>query len=145
MASPDHVSARLLRLAADVDRFDVNRVHAVNVLSSIASELVGAGPIRLKLISTEPSLEEDADETAFLQKWVFSFPDGSSISTTTDVGWGDEPEPEAHGDTVLDVCGHPMTVTDILGYVISTGDGPMEDGDEFDLGEDWCSRMTGAD
>ena len=142
MERPGRVSEHLLRVAAAVWRGSLGRDGATNVLSRLADDLETAGPVKLKLVSTEPSLEEGADETTFRQEWVFVLPDGSSIRTTTDAGWGDEAAPETHGDFVLDVCGHPMTIEEILGFVISTGDGPVEDGEEFALDSGWCSRMV---
>lgn len=144
MASPSSVSKALRGVAGFVASSGPDGLpHAIHELSRVAAELdEPSGPVKLKLISTEPSHDEMADETAYYQEWVFTLPDGTKIQTSTDVGWGQEPANIPHGEAEIDVCGHALKVEEILGFVISTGDGPTEDGEEVHLDGDWCSRMS---
>jgi len=146
MADVRRASRSLLLIAEALDRSRRPDPRAVNSdLSRIAAGLDNtSGPVKLKLMNTEPSRDEAADETTYYQEWLLTLPDGTRIQTSTDVGWGDEPSRIPHGDVVVDVCGHSMTVEEIIGFVISTGDGPVEDGDEVALDGDWCSRMAEA-
>jgi len=145
MASPLSASRTLRSVAASlVSQGPAALPAALEELSKVAADIDSAGPVKLKLISTEPSLDETADETTYYQEWVLTLPDGTKIQTSTDVGWGQEPFGVPHGDTEVDVCGHSMSVEEILGFVISTGDGPVEDGEEVALDGEWCSRMSEA-
>lgn len=138
--TPALVAERLRLLAGSLCHPGVSDVSpALLELRRIAAEV--DGPVSLKLISSEPYEGSDRDETTYVQEWQFTLPDGTKIKTTTTVGWGEEPSGIPHGKTELNVCGHSLTVEEILGLVISTGDGPTEDGESFKLDGDWCSRM----
>ncbi len=96
----------------------------------------------MKLVKTEPSEEETADETQYEQHWTIFLADGSKIETVTDVGWGGEPTDIPHGSVEVDICGHLITISELLGMIISTGHGPVEDGEETILDAEWCSLLA---
>lgn len=141
--TPASVAERLRLLADSLGHPGVSDVSpALRELGRIAAEV--EGPVTLKLVSSKPYEGSDRDDTTYVQEWQFKLPDGTKIETTTTVGWGEEPFGVPHGKTELNICGHMLTVEYVLGMVISTGDGPTEDGESVKLDGDWCSRMGEA-
>ena len=138
MIPPAELARRLRELAVQTETARSRK----RVAASLRGFLAAMGEVKVKLVSTKPSEAEGADDTQFVQNWVITMSDGSKIETETDVGWGDEPIDVPHGSVEVEICGHHLTVSEILGVIISTGLGPVKDGEEQVLDAEWCSLVS---
>lgn len=140
MVRPSHVSWLLRRAASNIDSGRYRGASETSV--ALRSILAGMSDVKVKLKKTTPSEEEGADETQFEQTWVITLSDGSKVETVTDAGWGDEVGDVEHGSVPVDVCGHQLSISELLGIIISTGFGPTTDGEETVLDGEWCSMAS---